>query len=242
MLKTTKTFNKSIVEQKAKEMRKMGLLDIFKKKPAVQQVGPPVGWPVPMGMPVSGPMPPMPPTEQVVAMRQQGMTNNQIIEALQRQGHQPQQIYDAMAQSEFRGAAEPMMPEAPPEMQQGPEGQQAVPKGFEETVEAVVEEKWNEFTRELGKMNEWKDASTSRMDKTDQAITDMKSDLENLHKAIVSKISEYDKNLLDVGTEIKAMEKVFQKVLPDLTGSVAELSRITKTVKAKPAPLPSKRK
>ena len=61
----------------------------------------------------------------------------------------------------------------------------------------------------------------------------MKSDLDNLHKAIVSKIGEYDKNLLDVGTEIKAMEKVFQKVLPELTSSVQELGRITKTAKAK---------
>ena len=60
---------------------------------------------------------------------------------------------------------------------------------------------------------------------------DMKADLDNLHKAIVSKIGEYDKNLLDVGTEIKAMEKVFQKILPTLTENVAELSRVTRNVK-----------
>jgi hypothetical protein len=171
------------------------------------------------------------------------MTNNQVIEALQRQGYQPQQIYDAMAQSEFRGAAEPYAPDGPgPEAAPAEAAPPAVPKGFEETVEAVVEEKWNEFTRELGKMNEWKDASTSRMDKLEQSVNDMKADLDNLHKAIVSKISEYDKNLLDVGTEIKAMEKVFQKVLPELTGSVTELSRITRTVKAKPAAAPAKKR
>ena len=62
-------------------------------------------------------------------------------------------------------------------------------------------------------------------------MSDVKADLETLHKAIVSKIGEYDKNLLDVGTEIKAMEKVFQKVLPTLTENVSELSRITRQVK-----------
>lgn len=221
----------------------MGLLDIFKKKqaPAEQQ---PVGYPVPMGYPVPGPMPPAAPVDQVMAMQQQGMTNNQIIESLQRQGYQPQQIYDALAQAESRGGMEPM-PETPsPESPGAPLGQAAAeaPKGMEELVEAIVEEKWNEFTRELGKMNEWKDAATSRLDKIEQSIADMKSDLDNLHKAIVSKISEYDKNLLDVGTEIKAMEKVFQKVLPELTGSVAELSRITKSVKSKPAPAPARKK
>lgn len=228
----------------------MGLLDIFKKKPSGEAQVPSVGYPVPMGMPVPGPMPPEAPTDQVMAMQQQGLTNNQIIQTLQRQGYQPQQIYDAMAQAESRGGVEPM-PEAPsagpglfPEAGMGaPRGegmQREAPKGFEEVAEAIVDEKWSEFTKELGKLNEWKEATNSRLDKMDQSVNDMKADLENLHKAIVSKISEYDKNLLDVGTEIKAMEKVFQKVLPELTGSVAELSRITKTAKGKTASVPVK--
>jgi hypothetical protein len=62
-------------------------------------------------------------------------------------------------------------------------------------------------------------------------MSDMKMDLDGLHKAIVARIGEYDKTLMDVGTEIKAMEKVFQKVLPELTGNIQELSRITKNVK-----------
>ena len=222
------------------------MLDIFKKKPAAE--APVAGYPVPMGMPVPGPMPPEIPTDQVLAMQQQGLTNNQIIQTLQRQGYPPQQIYDAMAQAELRGGIEPM-PEAP---SAGPEEFPApgavppareAPKGFEEVAEAIVEEKWSEFSKEIAKINEWKEATNSRLDKVEQSIADMKSDLDNLHKAIVSKISEYDKNLLDVGTEIKAMEKVFQKVLPELTGSVAELSRITKTAKAaKPTAAPVKKK
>jgi len=50
----------------------------------------------------------------------------------------------------------------------------------------------------------------------------MKDEVENLHKAIVAKIGEYDKNLLDVGTEIKAMEKVFQKVMLNAGPSLLE--------------------
>jgi hypothetical protein len=222
----------------------MGILDIFKKRPMMPSEGPPVAFPVPMGYPVPGPVPPQIPVEQVITMQQNGLTNNQVIQTLQRQGYQPQQIYDALAQAESRGQLEPM-PEAPApggEMNAPQSAPQQAPKGYEEIAEAIVEEKWQEFTRELGKINEWKDATASRLDKFDQSVSDMKSDLDNLHKAIVSKISEYDKNLLDVGTEIKAMEKVFQKVLPELTGSVAELSRITKTAKSRPAAAPSKKK
>ncbi len=225
----------------------MGILDVFKKKKAPIDQGPPVGYPVPMGVPVPGPTPPQAPTDQVHSMQQQGLTNNQIIQTLQRQGYEPQQIYDALAQAETGRGAEPMPPAEPsPDFApQGPPGQlpaHEAPKGMEELAESIVEEKWQEFSKELAKMNEWKDSTTSKLDKIEQSNTSMKSDLDNLHKAIVSKISEYDKNLLDVGTEIKAMEKVFQKVLPELTGSVTELSRITRTVKAKTpaARLPAK--
>jgi hypothetical protein len=218
----------------------MGILDVFKPKPKAVSPEVPVSWPVPQGYPVAGPSPIPAPTEQVIAMQQQGMTNMQIVQNLQRQGYQPQQIYDALAQAEARGGIEPM-PETPRPAEGMALPQPEMHKGYEEVAEAVVEEKWQDFTRELGKMNEWREATNSRLDKFEQSLSDAKADLDNLHKAIVSKISEYDKNLLDVGTEIKAMEKVFQKVLPELTGSVAELSRITKGVKARPAPQARKR-
>ena len=48
-------------------------------------------------------------------------------------------------------------------------------------------------------------------------MADLKSDFDGLHKAILGKIGEYDKNLVNIGTDIKAMEKVFQKVIPILT-------------------------
>ena len=114
-----------------------------------------------------------------------------------------------------------------------PSKKEACAESVEEIAESIVEEKWEEFNKELGKINEWKDKSESRLVKAEQELEDLKEDVENLHKAIVAKIGEYDKNLLDVGTEIKAMEKVFQKVLPELTGSVSELSRITKGIKGK---------
>ena len=221
----------------------MGLLDIFKKKKPPEPAAPEYGMPA-AAMPMPGEIP----IDQVFTLKQQGLTNNQIIQTLQRQGYQPQQIYDALAQAEARGGVEPYAPPspeapsvAPPPVAVSPA---EVPKGFEEIAESIVEEKWGEFSRELGKVNEWKDTVSGRIDKLEQSMTDFKADLNNLHKAIVSKISDYDRSLQDVGVEIKAMEKVFQRVLPELTGSVAELSRITRTVKGKPfaEKKPSKKK
>lgn len=101
----------------------------------------------------------------------------------------------------------------------------------------MVEEKWKDVQKELAKTNEWRDKVEARNTKIETNVQDLKADLENLHKAIVSKIGEYDRNLLDVGVEIKAMEQVFKKVLPELTTNVQELSRMTrksKDVKEKP--------
>ena len=44
-------------------------------------------------------------------------------------------------------------------------------------------------------------------------------------------MGEYDKHIMEVGSEIKAMEKVFSKVLPTFTENVNELNNITKKIK-----------
>lgn len=44
-----------------------------------------------------------PPTDLVIGMRQQGFTNNQIVQALQRDGYASDQIFDAMSQADIKG-------------------------------------------------------------------------------------------------------------------------------------------
>lgn len=206
----------------------MAILDIFKKKE------PEPAAPAP-GMPMPGaPMPEAPltevPIDQVLNMQSQGLSNNQIIQTLQRQGIQPTQIYDALAQAEAKRSIEPMMPPETPEEMPKTEMRPQHPES-EAIVEQIIEEKWHELQKDVAKVNEWKELIGSRMDKLEQNVTDLRSDLDGLHKAVVARVGDYDKTLLDVGTEIKAMEKVFQKVLPELTGNIQELSRITKAAK-----------
>jgi DNA-binding transcriptional MerR regulator len=218
----------------------MALMDIFKKKQQPETMYPMPGGVMPAGMPANMPPmmgeqmpPPMPsdvPIAQVVSMQNQGLSNNQIIQGLQRQGFQATQIYDALAQAEARKSIEPMEVQG----ETAPQRTEMRPPTHPESealVEQIIEEKWQDLQKDLGKINEWKDLLTSRIDKLEQGVLDMRTDLDGLHKAIVARIGEYDKTLMDVGTEIKAMEKVFQKVLPELTGNIQELSRITKNVK-----------
>jgi DNA-binding transcriptional MerR regulator len=199
--------------------------------------------------------------EQVQSMRQQGYSNNQIMQALQGQGFNPLEISDAMNQANASGNFQgQMQPE--PDLQDyghyetyGEQPSQFQPQGHDmppmaqmqpssnvdeekvqQIVEAVIDEKWEEFAKDVKKIIEWKEKSEDRMAKLEQQLIDMRLSMDSLTKSIIAKISSYDQNIVDVGTEIKAMEKVFQKVLPSLTENVNKLERMSKD-----RPIPTKK-
>jgi len=185
--------------------------------------------------------PELSPVEKIQQMRAQGLNNNQIVQSLQRDGLDSAQILEAMNQVDTPTAAplpppgmgmQQGMPPPPPGMPPPPMGQSQDSgtdrQKIEELAEVIIDEKWEELIKSLNKITEWKDSTEMRLGKMEQEFSDLKSDFDNLHKAIIGKIGEYDQNILNVGTEIKAMEKVFQKILPTFTENVAELSRITK--------------
>ena len=197
------------------------------------------------------------PVEQVIMMKQQGYTNNQIVQTLQSQGYNSAQIFDAINQANLSsGIQEP--PEHPEigmqdygqnyESYQQQEPQQAFQtfqppppreqtvnsvdrESIQEVAEAIIDEKWEELAKDIKKVIEWKERSEERIVKLEQQIIDFRISLDSLTKSMMSKISSYDQNIVEVGTEMKAMEKVFQKVLPNLTENVNKLDRMVKNYK-----------
>ncbi len=158
-------------------------------------------------------------------------------------------------QAEMPPAADPQMPPLDPGVPQGmppPAGPdpyaqpQQDPAGFspsgaapsfsvddnkeriEEIAEAIIDEKWNVLVKDINKVIEWKERSDNELKRLSQEIVNLKERFESLHKGVLGKISDYDQNLSNVGTEIKAMEKVFQNVLPTLTESIHKLERLSK--------------
>ncbi len=199
------------------------------------------------------------PIDQVSTMRAQGYTNNQIIQSLQRDGYTSSQIFDAISQSEMNAKQMPdsrMSPLAqqpnsmqqaempPPPQQMAPMSQMpSMPPTFaqtlasnqpstEEIVEAIIDEKWNELVKDINKVIEWKQRADTKLTAIEQQMNDMKEQFDKLHNAILGKIGDYDKHMMDVGAELQAMEKVFTKILPNFVDNVNELSRITENIKA----------
>ncbi|MBN1645675.1 hypothetical protein JW868_01395 [Candidatus Woesearchaeota archaeon] len=96
----------------------------------------------------------------------------------------------------------------------------------EELVEAIIDEKWKDMVADIQKVIEWKNVTETKITTIEQKFKDLQSQFDNLHKALIGKISDYDKNILDVGAELKAMEKVFSNILPTFTKNVQELNNI----------------
>ncbi len=269
----------------------MGLFDFGKKKEA----------------PMQGPRAPV---EDVMRMRRQGLSNNQIVQALQRNGFQSTQIFDAFNQADLRvpspmqgmppqqgagqrqqfgqlGQGMGSMGESPeslgippdlPGMDEGMENESSItgpqspeevsgfgqggsqgggagaeftdnygapqqPAGYgggygpdvsakiEEISEAIIEEKWQDLMKDFTKVMDWKTGMEQRMAVLEQRFADLKNAFDSLQKSVVEKVSDYDKSVKDVGSEMKALEQVFQKIIPTMTENVNELSRITKGMK-----------
>ena len=211
---------------------------------------------MPLEAPLQPPMgsSPSSPVDQALMMKQQGYTNNQIGQMLQSQGYNNSQIYDAINQASLStpqnvGQPEMGMPDygqsyeqqypQPPQQTQtyqplheAEATEQSMPsideERIQEVAEAIIDEKWEEFAADIKKVIEWKEKSEDRLAKLEQQLIDIRLSIDSLTKSIMGKISSYDQNIVDVGTEVKAMEKVFQKILPNLTESVNKLERMTK--------------
>ncbi|HIH32049.1 TPA: hypothetical protein HA235_05050 [Candidatus Woesearchaeota archaeon] len=172
------------------------------------------------------------PIDQVTAMKGQGYTNNQIIQTLQRDGYTSSQIFDALSQSEMISSSPVHAPMEMPMQQQMPMPQASASN--EELIEAVINEKWNDLIKDINKVIEWKQKADLKLTAMEGKVNDLRDQFDKLHAALLGKIGDYDKHMLDVASELQAMEKVFSKVLPTFMDNVNELSRITDTMRTQP--------
>ncbi len=159
--------------------------------------------------------------DAVVQMKQAGYTENEVIQALREQSYNPQEIQNALSQAEEKGIEPYYPPPKPPSPEESYE-----PGGNFDNSD--VEDKVRSFSKDINNIESWKEKATTKIDKLEQSVEDLKRQVNSLNKAIIGKVEDYEKNLLDVGSELKAMQKVFKDSLPELTSSISELSRLSK--------------
>ena len=198
------------------------------------------------------------PTQEVVQLRSQGLTDAIILDELSRKGYTPDQVHTAISQldggqvgpagsvggapAQLAGGM-PMPPGGQPMggMPMPPGGAMGSPSppiggtddGYgriEEIVEGLIDEKWDELIGEVKKIVEWKEKIESQQTKIVGDLDKLKEDFKVLHQGVLGQLEEYDRGMKHVGTELKAVGKVFKDVIPQFVENVKQLSHVTKSV------------
>lgn len=104
---------------------------------------------------------------------------------------------------------------------------------IEEITEAIVAEKWEELTSQIGDIVMWKETVNNEVTSVKQEILRLEERFENLQKAVLEEVKGYNRNIKGIGSEMRALEQVLQKIIQPLTTNIKELSRITKDLKGK---------
>ena len=196
---------------------------------------------------------------KIKEMKQRGMSSSKIIDELKNQGNSSQDIYRALdiGNEQSGGDLEPPSPSREidsednfsqsmedPEEEQGMEypmprstgpppqiPQRQSIEQIEEVAEAIVEEKIQEFSSNIGDINVWKEQTNSEISAIKQEIMRVRNQLENLQTAMIGKVELYNKSVTSMGAEMKALSKVMEKIMQPLSMNVKELSRITEKFK-----------
>ena len=185
--------------------------------------------------------------QEVLNLRQEGLSDNLINEELARKGANPQQIQDAINQADMPpppgGGGMPMMEEqnfpgpGPTANQEMPSRRASAPmdgniyERIEEITEGMIDEKWDELIGEVKKIIDWKDKIETKQTQMINDLEKLKEDFKTLHHGVLGKLEDYDHRMQDVGTELKAVGKVFKDVIPEFVENVKELRDIKDSLK-----------
>ena len=102
---------------------------------------------------------------------------------------------------------------------------------IEELVESVIEEKWRSLIENFGDIGIWKEKVRTEVSSIKQELIRLENRFEIIQKAVLGKIQNYDQNIVEVSSDIKALEKVFQRIIDPFTSNIKELQKITERLK-----------
>lgn len=183
--------------------------------------------------------------EIVAQLQEQGYTNQEIQEALN-QAHTkasietepqlpPSPPTPQMQPSLLNAASQPPQMEQPTNIIPPPPQESQVPsfasrdveERMEEIAEAIIDEKWRHAIEEIGDLAAWKDKVKTELIAIKQEVLRMENRFDGMQQSILGRMKDYDHQVEDVGTDIKAVEKLLESILRPLAENVKELKKIT---------------
>lgn len=177
---------------------------------------------------------------EVQRLRSQGLTDAVIFDELARRGYSSEEINQAIMQVDSAQQEEaPPAREAPSYAPSGgygaapmaPAAESGMFERMEDIAESLIDERWEALLKEVKKILDWKEKVEAQQRDLVTGVKKLKEDFTILHQGVLGKLEDYDARMQDVGTELKAVGKVFKDVVPEFVENVKELSRVTGRVK-----------
>lgn len=174
---------------------------------------------------------------EVQRLRAQGLTDAVIFDELARRGYSSEEINQAIMQVD--SAQQEEVPPASEALSYAPSGGYgAAPamapaadagmfERMEDIAESLIDERWEALLKEVKKILDWKEKVEAQQRDLVSSVKKLKEDFTILHQGVLGKLEDYDARMQDVGTELKAVGKVFKDVIPEFVENVKELSRVT---------------
>lgn len=126
-----------------------------------------------------------------------------------------------------------MVINSPPQQQFVPQTPSLSSSDIQELIESIIEDRWQQVVASVGDISLWKGRVDDDLVAVKQEVLRIEDRMSRLQASMIGKVDEYSKSIAKVGSEVVALEKVFEKIIEPLTSNVKELDRITKDLKGK---------
>jgi hypothetical protein len=145
----------------------------------------------------------------------------------------PSESASVEVDSEFTAPSSVAMTSSYPSIPYTPQAPSLSSEDVQELIESIIEDRWQQVVASVGDISLWKSKVDDDLVAIKQEILRVEDRMTRLQSALIGRVDEYSKSISKVGSEVAALEQVFQKIMDPLTYNIKELNRITQDLKKK---------
>lgn len=102
---------------------------------------------------------------------------------------------------------------------------------IERVLEEIVNEKWKDVTDKFSRMEESRFKTEAEVKSLSKKVEELTTRLDKLNSILMGRVEEYHKTMQDVDVEVRALEKVMQKLVPSMAEQIKALKDVVVELK-----------
>lgn len=127
----------------------------------------------------------------------------------------------------------PLPPSMPKPPVFKPEAAKPLSEEIEEVAEVIIAERWQKLTKELEEIKKIQEDFSASLSGLTERLGILEKRVDAVINQVLGKVEEYGKGISDVSTELKAIQKMFNTLMPTFTENIKELQELVEKAKEK---------